>query len=246
VVSLRDGVIFAYAVAALFAVAAGRRYWRARRGGRSVRAQSRQSVVGAVLWQAFLVFVPASYYFAGGWTLESVGVTSVDPLAALTFGAVTCWLFSAAMGVLIGFRQDPRADLRATLQTTLALLPRARLPRMTVVGVICIFNPITEELVFRGLLVHQLAYIGAPLWLALLLGAVVNAINHAYQSRRAVLQHLIFYGFAVALLYSPAGLVGAIGLHVAADAYPFLRLREHLRAYRRMRRQGRAHPPPVL
>jgi hypothetical protein len=43
----------------------------------------------------------------------------------------------------------------------------------------------------------------------------------------------------VALLYSPAGLLGAIGLHIVGDVYPFLKLRENLRAYRRLRRESR-------
>jgi membrane protease YdiL (CAAX protease family) len=243
VVTLRDGVIFAYAVATLFAVVSLRRYWGARRGWKSMRAQSRQSIASAVLGQWLLTCVPAAYYFAGGWTLESVGVTRAPPLLALGFGALAyLFFYYLVAAVLPGFHRDPRAEARATLQATLALLPRARMPRIGVLAVLCVFNPVTEELVFRGLLVHQATHIGLPLWLAVLAGAVVNAVNHAYQSRRAILQHLAFYGVAVALLYSPAGLLGAIGLHLVGDAYPFLRLRESLRAYRHLRRHSRRRP----
>jgi membrane protease YdiL (CAAX protease family) len=97
-------------------------------------------------------------------------------------------------------------------------------------------NPFTEELIFRGLLVHQFARVGAPLWLAVLVGALVNVANHWYQGRALVRSHLAFYAWSVVLLYSPVGMLGAMGFHFLADIWPSLYQRQMLEEYRAQRR----------
>jgi hypothetical protein len=53
--------------------------------------------------------------------------------------------------------------------------------------------------------------------------------------------HLAFYSAAVGLLFSPLGLVGAIGFHFGADLLPVIQYRAQLRAYRAARRARRSN-----
>jgi hypothetical protein len=60
--------------------------------------------------------------------------------------------------------------------------------------------------------------------------------NHIYQGKLQIATHVTFYTIVVALLYSPFGLIGAIGFHFAGDIYPFMSLkRDALNSRNRIR-----------
>jgi len=242
-IGLEDGSRFALACVALSLLGSllGRhRKRRATREGRAPRPR-KHTLLGFVVGQAIIVCLLWGYYRAGGWTLESVGVSSrVSPATALATGFGEYWLFVYGVRALLAGLGVRLSYLRASVRANATFFGGARRQRLALLTLIIVLNPFTEELLFRGLLVHQFALTDAPLWLALALGAGVNAVNHAYQGRLLVAFHLAFYAAVVALLYSPLGLLGAIGFHFGGDLVPLVSYRRQLAAYRNARRLERA------
>lgn len=75
---------------------------------------------------------------------------------------------------------------------------------------------ITEELLYRGFL---LAYLSVffPVWLAVLLSAVIFGVAHAYQGPKGMVQ-VTFLGAAFAIMYVSSGsLLLPIVAHIAVD-----------------------------
>jgi membrane protease YdiL (CAAX protease family) len=62
-------------------------------------------------------------------------------------------------------------------------IPRQKLQKVLLMIDTCILNPVTEELMFRGILVHQLGLYINNHWLAITLGLLVNIGNHIYHRR---------------------------------------------------------------
>ncbi|MEH2005415.1 CPBP family intramembrane glutamic endopeptidase [Nostoc sp.] len=118
-------------------------------------------------------------------------------------------------------------------------MPRQKLQKILFMIAVCILNPITEELIFRGVLVHQLGIYINNYYLAIVLGLFVSVGNHIYQGRLHIITHIIFYIFTVTLLYSDVGLVGSIGFHLAGDIYPFMWLKYQVNNYKKRRREER-------
>lgn len=241
---LLQGVVLTIVIAALYSVAAIISQVRCERG-RRVRVRHRKRfAVGVALTQAALFVLLGLTHRAGYWTFSSVGVSKeVAPLVAFAAGFGEYFLFAwacnaFAVGVGVG-----QAYSAAALRANALLLPSSRGQRTLMFAMLGLANPITEELWFRGLLVYQFHSIGAPLAIAIGSGAAVDLLNHAYQGRVLIAFHLAFYACAVALLYSPLGLCGAIGLHFAADLLPWLGYRKQLSQYRSMRRQARRAKP---
>jgi hypothetical protein len=92
---------------------------------------------------------------------------------------------------------------------------------------------------FRGILVHQLGILINNNWLAITLGLFVNIGNHIYQGKLQIATHVTFFTIVVALLYSPFGLIAAIGFHFAGDIYPFMSLKRDALNYRNRRKNKR-------
>lgn len=240
-----DGVAFALALACFHLASTVRLFLRRRRAARDGRPLSvRQALAisaGSVLgWQATLGLVLWVLHHDGGWTAESVGVSgAAHPAAAFTLGVA---LF---LGLTVCYRSAVRKArlaipyTRACLRACFSLMPRHPAERVVVLFLLITLNPVTEELCFRGLLVHQLGMWSGSVWLGVAVGAVANTVNHLYQGWLLTSFHLAFFGLAVCILYSPLGLLGAIGFHFAADALPFLFIRSDLRWYVAARRAAR-------
>jgi membrane protease YdiL (CAAX protease family) len=242
VAGARVGLMFGALSVLLAVVRFGRQ--RSSAPGSSVVGPRRKrvSVATLALTQAVVVLTLAVYYRAGAWTLESVGVSSrVPPLLAFLAGVGEFGLFTLLTQSAFAFAGSPFAYLQAATRANVLFSAHGRVRRLAIAAIAMLINPIAEELMFRGLLVHQLVVVGAPLTLSLTLGALINATNHAYQGRFAVLFHLVFYGASVFLVFSPIGLVGAIGFHFAADVLPVVQYRTQLRAYRTARRALRSN-----
>jgi membrane protease YdiL (CAAX protease family) len=229
-------------MAFVFTVNAGLLVWRRHRAaqlGKHFRFP-KSSAAGVAFWQFGLLVFLWGFHGSGAWTLSSVGVSSVvSPAVAFATGLGEYYLFSLLVRAVSWGLGMELALSRAALRANSMLLHDDKAQRTVSVGILVLANPVTEELVFRGLLVHQFHVLGAPLWLAIAIGAVVSLINHAYQGRALALFHLAFYGCVVALLYSPVGLVGAIGMHFGADLWPLTGFGRNLRTYRAMRRRAR-------
>jgi hypothetical protein len=120
----------------------------------------------------------------------------------------------------------------------LRIWPRGRVAKWFAALFIMGFNPFVEELVMRGVLIHQWALlIGSPV-MPILVGFVLNGALHWYQGRRMQAWHAMYFGVAVCLLYSPWGLPAAIVAHVLGDVLPVVLLKRNLSAARAARRRA--------
>jgi membrane protease YdiL (CAAX protease family) len=213
------------------------RAW-ASRSGRPVlpRRLSPKLARSLLAWQLGLVALLYLTYARGGWSAESVGLTSAVPtplaflVAAVAYGGLT--LLYDASTKRLPFRVE---IVRATFRANSSVWPRQRTAKLWAGAAILLLNPVTEELVMRGILVHQLGQLVESPAIPIALGLAANAALHSYQGARLVAWHLLFCSLALALLYSPLGLLGAIGAHAVGDAVPILTLRRLAREYRKSR-----------
>ena len=193
------------------------------------------------LRQVMLVLVFAVTYPNGRWTPESVGIHHpelwLDSILAgeIAFLALVLvhWLLLKIAGLL------PTMRLVAA-RGNLYAWPRRRSHKIIAGIAIMVFNPFTEELMMRGVLIHQWALFIGSAAIPIAIGFVLNSLLHWYQGWRMQLWHAMYFVIAVGLLYSKWGLIAAITAHVFGDVMPFVGLRRNLLRARKERRAARA------
>ena len=195
---------------------------------------------GALLrWQLVLAAWLALLAYPNAWTWETVGLKGPGPtIIGLCVGIVIYALFTALLTFFLRASGGLEKFADDSTRTMAGIWPRP--PRQKVAAWIafCVFNPVIEELLFRGVLVYQSALATNSLWGPLLVGFVVSIGNHWYQGRRMMTLHVPFYWVAVGLLFSPLGLGGAIGFHLAGDVVPVSMMGRQLREFRARHRRG--------
>ncbi|BDA76182.1 hypothetical protein CAL7716_103480 (plasmid) [Calothrix sp. PCC 7716] len=185
-----------------------------------------------------LVFFTISYNM--GWDFLSVGLKfTIFPLASLIVGIICYIIFVLGLNKIFKLLKVSEVLEDETYRVLVRLMPRHKLQKILLLIAICLLNPITEELMFRGILVHQLGIYINNHWLAIAIGLFVNIGNHIYQGKLQITTHITFYLIVVALLYSPVGLLGAIGFHFCGDIYPFMSLKHDVINYKKRRRSKR-------
>lgn len=173
-----------------------------------------------------------------GWDAPSVSLKfDILPVFSLIIGLVCYCIFVLIVNKILNILRVSQIVENDAYLVSVRLIPRQKLQRILFLIAVCILNPITEELIFRGVIVHQLGIYINNYYLAILLGLFVTIGNHIYQGRLHIITHLIFYIFTVTLLYSDVGLVGSIGFHLAGDIYPFMRLKYEANNYKKRRRE---------
>lgn len=191
--------------------------------------------------QLLLAAMLAFTFWRGDWTLASVGVSSkthwLDSILAGEIGFLVLMLVYTLLVWLV--RLMPLMRM-AAVRGNLRLWPRKRAHKVLACLFIMVFNPFTEELVMRGILIHQWGLILGSAAIPIIVGFVLNALLHGYQGWRMQLWHALFFILAVYLLYSPWGLVAAITAHVFGDVMPFVGLRRNLLRARKEQRRARA------
>lgn len=170
-----------------------------------------------VLWS--VTFVMLAVWFVSERDAAAVGLRIPDSALAGQLTAVA--LFTLIVAYSIGLlrkvlRSSETADqiIQATRDFSFAM-PHTRRDLRWFYG-LSITAGVTEELLYRGFL---LAYLAAffPVWLAVLLSAVVFGAAHAYQGPKGVLQ-VTFLGAAFAIMYVASGsLLLPIIAHIAVD-----------------------------
>jgi len=192
----------------------------------------------ALQWQIMLGGWLAFFAYPEQWTWPTVGLKTEVPLALsagigfVAYGGLLAILIAVSHVSGVGGRQ-----LDGTVRSMAALIPRGRGQKAMTWIAFCVFNPVIEEILFRGVLIYQASLvIGSP-WLPMAAGLAVNIGNHWYQGGRSMLLHVPFFAVAVALLFSPLGLAGAIGFHFAGDIVPMALARRQLRQFRQRHRR---------
>lgn len=193
--------------------------------------------------QILFVVILAYSYSHRDWTAASVGVHNPDMwLESILAGEI------AFIGLVLAYALCLRVagivtPMRlAAARGNLTAWPRRRVEKIIAVIFIMVFNPFTEELVMRGILIHHWALqLGSPV-VPIAVGFALNALLHLYQGWRMQLWHALYFAMAVGLLYSPWGLTAAITAHVFGDTLPFLHLRRNLLKARAARRASIQRP----
>jgi len=160
------------------------------------------------------------------WTFADVGFRTASPWSwTILVGLLCCRFMIMAQDVLARFLYRQNAELEEQHHRLFVSmqLARGRVAQILDVinsGIVC---PIHEELVYRGFLVYMLANLTQLPWLAILFGLVLCLIVHLYQGWWAIPAHILFYATFVALLFSPAGLLAGISMHVANNTDTWIR-----------------------
>ena len=193
--------------------------------------------LGHLFWQSLAFFWLVFSLLDGAWAWSDVGV-SPEGNPALGF-CIGLFLYAPfllvarlAWAVLrIGLSPD------ANFQVMRMHWPRDPFEKRLVV-LSAFVNPFTEEVIFRGFFVFQLSQHLGSLKLALVIGLALCLLLHLYQGFASLPEHALVYAIVVCLLYSPLGLPGAIGFHLAGDVLPLIMLKRDLRSWRE-RNRGR-------
>jgi membrane protease YdiL (CAAX protease family) len=180
-----------------------------------------------LLYDEFASWTPESVGLKVQWHWWNAVILGVGCYAIFYIGVTAALWFSG--------HYDRVAD--ETTRVLVGLWPRRRADRLMAAIAFCLSNPITEELLFRGIVVHQLSIVCESIGIALSVGLLVHMANHAYQGSHAFTTHIPFYAISCGLLFSPAGLWGAIGFHMAGDCVPFVLLKTAVLQYRRRHRR---------
>lgn len=196
-----------------------------------VRFGFRQLLLTAVLLVTFV---------NGTWTSQSVGIPRpVNWSETILAGELGFAAVIAANFVLLWATRTFQVTRMVAMRGNLRVWPRGRLEKWLAVLFIMGFNPFVEELVMRGVLIHQWGQLlGSPV-IPIAVGLVLNGALHWYQGARMQLWHGLFFAVAVTLLYSPWGLPAAMVAHVFGDVLPLLTLGRVVRRIRKARQRER-------
>lgn len=188
------------------------------------------------LRQIFFVTFLAFSHLQGDWTAASVGFHGREYWLYSVLAGELAYLGLALVYALMLRLAGKFAFMRQTaMRGNLRIWPRGRTQKWLAALFIMGFNPFTEEIVMRGVLIHHWGLaIGSPV-IPIIVGFVLNGALHWYQGWRMQLWHAMFFTVAVSLLYSSFGLTAAITAHVFGDVMPIVQLRRQQKAARRAR-----------
>lgn len=187
--------------------------------------------------QVGLVLFIGYGYVNGHWTVESVGLHGRAHWTDSVLAGELAFLGLAILYALLLRFSGTLTLMRATAtRGNLRIWPRGHARKWIAAIFIMVFNPFTEEIVMRGILIHHWGLALGSAVLPIVVGFLLNAGLHWYQGWRMQLWHALFFAMVVWLLYSSFGLVAAITAHVLGDVLPIVSLRKQQRAVRRARR----------
>jgi membrane protease YdiL (CAAX protease family) len=191
---------------------------------------------GFAIRQVMIAAVLAYAWHAGYWTAASAGFHGAQHWAGSVLAGEAAFLGLMGAYALVLRATGTLAFMRETAtRGNLRVWPRGRAQKWTAALFIMVFNPFTEEIVMRGILIHQWGLVlGSPV-APIIVGLLLNAGLDWYQGWRMQLWHAMFFAMAVCLLYSPFGLTAAITAHVLGDVMPIVTLRRQQKAARRGR-----------
>lgn len=190
--------------------------------------------------QLLFVVVLIVGFALGAWTPESVGIPErihwPETVLAGEIGFLAALLGNLLL--MAALRRVGTMRLVA-VRGNLRIWPRGVAAKWVAALFIMVFNPFVEEIVMRGVLIHHWgAILGSPI-LPIVLGFLLNGALHWYQGWRMQAWHAMYFGIAVALLYSPWGLPAAIAAHVLGDVLPIVLLKRNLKAAHKARQRAR-------
>ena len=211
---------------------------RRRVGERQTRGQVR-AFLGRQLLAVCVIAVLILSLTPNGGGLHDLGFQAACnvPLAFIAGLAVYCLYAELLFAIPAKRKSNELGRLEAWFATVRCFIPRDRRTRWLNMVTVGFLNPVTEEILFRGVFVYYLAARTGSLWIALPVGLCLCLATHLYQGLRTLPHHAAFFLLSTAILYSPLGLIGAIGCHFGGDVMPFLKLRSAMRSLGLLRRE---------
>lgn len=186
-----------------------------------------------LLGQFYILIILMLGFLAQDLTLPSMGISeSIHFIPALAIGVLAGIVFIYGTNWFIERigMGDSLSD--RSVAVIAQVIPRSKAQKVLAFVALSFLNPMTEEAFYRGVLVHHWHFVGQPIVLVAAIGALVNFGNHLYQGLPLQLFHLAFFCVAAMLLFSPVGLMGAIGFHIVGDVYPLIMAKSELERYR--------------
>lgn len=199
----------------------------------------RESASSFLAGQVFLAVILSALLVGDPETQLLIGFSEdFDALIAIAIGlatyAITLFIFNAGAH-LLGVTDSLNFAAGRVMHY---LRPRRKADYWRFYTGLCLLNPFVEEIVYRGILVSLLAYAVDNVFLAIAVGLTASIAAHLYQGWVLMPFHLLFHGTAIALLFSPGGLISCIAFHVAGDVVP---VAKNVYRSRRRLRQLREH-----
>jgi hypothetical protein len=191
------------------------------------------------IFQAILIVILSIEFARGAWKPGDVGYNNeFAGWVSISAGVVIYFIF------LVLFEKTARMLGRldviedASFLALRAAWPRSiREKRLAIVPVFFL-NPLTEELIHRGVLIYALGIHIGNFALPVIIGLILNLLMHLYQGPVALISHIFFFAIVISILFSPLGIVGAVGFHFAGDVVPIVTFRKQmLRWVHRHRRE---------
>ena len=191
-------------------------------------------------WQILVLGAILFITTAEEWEASHLGFKfEVHPLISFLLGIVAYGFLYLLLHFGLGIAGLRERMDDASFKAMRSIWPRERGGKVIAVLAICVLNPVSEELLYRGVLIWSFGHHMDNLPLAVGISFSLTMIGHAYQGGLAALSQLFFHGLAIALLFSPLGLMGSIGLHVAGDVVPVIELRSMMDRWQVRRRAER-------
>lgn len=193
----------------------------------------RRHLITQLILTAFLGLT----FHKGWWDAPSIGVSNTVPGAISMVGGFTLYVVAIQIYTMLLRAAGRMSTLEDASFGALRLTwPRARSEKYLAFVGACLLNPITEELICRGVLVYMLGELLGSHLISILFGAATFFTIHLYQGGMALVGHLFIFPLIIGLLYSPLGLLGCIGFHFAADFIPVLTFRRQMIRWRNQHR----------
>ena len=210
------------------------------KANRKLLIRYRVSASSFLAKQVFLAVILSALLVGDPETQLLIGFSDdIHALIAITIGlasyALILFIFDAGAR-LLGVANSVNLAAERVMHY---LRPRSKTDYWRFYTGLCLLNPFVEEIVYRGILVSLLAYAVDNVFLAIAVGLAASIAAHLYQGWVLMPFHLLFHGTAIALLFSPGGLISCIAFHVAGDVVPVAknvhRSRRRLRQLREQR-----------
>jgi membrane protease YdiL (CAAX protease family) len=234
-------VLLTFLFATLSAIIALRFYWNNRK---SEPIRLPRNVLGSgnhIFGQQLVVLAVIMLvgYFAG-IDLYDLGLSQTfHPIPAFIIGFIVYFIVLSIIEALAaGFGLRERMHDLA-FETMRLLWPRDPQQKVLAFIAVVLINPFTEEVIYRGVLVHQFGELIDNFWLAALIALVLSLAAHMYQGSWSFPFQMMFHAAAIGLLFSPMGLAACFGFHFAGDLVPVVTLKRSMIEWRKRKRSVR-------
>jgi hypothetical protein len=211
------------------------------RARRQVPRATWSGQVHALLSFTFVALVLLATY-GRVWNFAEIGFRTTPPWNWTILLGLLCYRFlHLTEGWLARMFEGPAEQSASVFQRVWIghFVPRGRLAQAMQVLLVGFVGPLHEEIVYRGFFVFMLSNLTGRAEIGIACGLILCVMGHLYQGVRSIPSHVLFYAASVALMFSPAGLLTALVMHIANNLHHAIALPRAIAAYREHSREMR-------